>query len=131
MFWDLTHYKLHRNNNCTRVNVVSTVQSEGQHLTSMDAGDKPCVTGRGQAEESRALEKKEDMQLQAGLHPHACQIPPHRFPGDTARVVCRARAFPDRSRHSRQYGGKIFRQCTEVGPQSVKHMALGLIRFMQ
>lgn len=91
------------------------VQGQGQRLTSVDAGDKPCVTGRGQAQESRALRKEEDMQLQAGLHPQACQIPPHRVPGDRGRV-CRAGAFPDHSRHSRQHGGKIFRRAVKSVP---------------
>lgn len=87
--------------------------------------------GEEPAEESWLLEEEEeDMQLQAGLHPHACQIPLHRVPGDRRRVVCRAGAFPDRSRHSRQRGGKIFRQSGEVSPQSVEHMALGLIRLV-
>lgn len=94
---------------------VVDVQGQGLRLTSMDAGDKPCVTGRGQAEESRPLGKEEDMQLQAGLHPHSCQIPPHRVPGDRGRV-CRARAFPDHSRHSRQHGGKIFRRAAKSVP---------------
>lgn len=135
MFWDLNYYKLHRNNNCMRV-----MWSQGcsrhagprpaSHLD--DAGEKLCVTGGGQAEERRAGRWRRRRICSFGLG--SIRTPArfqHRVPGGSGRVVCRARAFPDRSRHSRQHGGKIFRRGSEVSPQSVKHMALGLIRFVQ
>lgn len=48
-----------------------------------------------------------------------CHIPPSGVPGDEGRAGgLRGRAFPDRSRHSEQYGGKknIFKSAVESGP---------------
>lgn len=55
------------------------------------------------------------MEFQACLHPHACQIPLSRVPGDGGRVVW-GRAFPDCSRHSEEHGGKIFKQAMKSDP---------------
>lgn len=137
MFWDLTHYKLHRNNNCMRV-----MCSQG---CSRHAGPRPAShldgcrgkplrdwgrAGRGEEKRAGRWRRRRICSFRLGSIRTPARFQ-HRVPGGSGRVVCRARAFPDRSRHSRQHGGKIFRRGSEVSPQSVKHMALGLIRFVQ
>lgn len=71
-----------------------------------------------------------------GVELQACPLPkPATFlhpQSQEMRGGLRGRAFPDRSRHSEQYGGKKYlEECSEVRARAGEHMESGLIRFVQ
>lgn len=86
------------------------------------------MTGRGRAEKCRRLGREKDVELQACLltqpatflHPESQEM----------WGVVWGRAFPDRSRHSEQYGGKNRPRSTEVRARAAQRMESGLIRFV-